>query len=807
MSEHSHSGALEDSSMTSSHLKGKLSEGLANLSDDSSMTSSHLKGKLSEGLGKLSDDLGKSTSLIESGMNSSKGSWLKKQSESDVIKRCRSVFDSLQNIPEKSELQSHIFTLEKAVQQIYTSRVEGNAKVFQSCSQVVSELESACTLFELELPKHIAELKVLAESLTHHSEVTKTGFLWRFTQFLSSSTHKRIKEFTKYLNQSMEIQKALQLRLVVHAFSQWNARAANHLVSGTPLNKLLLVTFRLRKLSIPERLREELDEIEDHVHEISEFLPQDDEGFEDYLSNCRDCTAKVSKVLDSIIAGKDAFNVQQDEIDSCLSQMKLLRQTNTTMEETPKAAIAVIEALQDILVSMNQINVLVRGMQAFFKIKLRQKESLNVDIKFMALFSLLLVIMSVLILIAGVVLLILGLLQKDKSMTSIGIAMLGSTLVIYFVIFAVAQVKKRKAKQAIMPLASKLPVKVTMPVKDVKKKLKGNVVAPLKENLSAMKGAIIEEVASELESGSPSKDAAKSTAQALLEKAAAGTSAENLVTQRDIEKGGKDEVVPGGEVDEEMLKEEVLRYAVHLGMDPQEDTDLFWIAEQAYHAHLPPNWAQYADDKGNLYYYNKLTGISSWNHPLEDQFRSLYAQMKASKEKFGSMVSVQQQQTQGVPFNPQRFLTSDSAFTSDNESEYESEGSRFETSRDSLSSSFVGSYFSSLRSPREEHSDLNNSMSEKIHNRSYTSGVTGKSHLGVGEGSSVNLEHIPRSKFSESSPAFIKKQFARERLLDRSSENIPISARPPPSAFLASLSDSSAGHSMQKALKNIMSNM
>ena len=74
-------------------------------------------------------------------------------------------------------------------------------------------------------------------------------------------------------------------------------------------------------------------------------------------------------------------------------------------------------------------------------------------------------------------------------------------------------------------------------------------------------------------------------------------------------------------------------------------------------------------------------------------------------------------------------------------------------------------------------------------------------------GSSVNLDHIPRSKFSESSPGFRKNREFQRNILERSHEDLPISARPPPTAFLASLSDSSAGRSMQKALEKIMSNM
>jgi hypothetical protein len=35
----------------------------------------------------------------------------------------------------------------------------------------------------------------------------------------------------------------------------------------------------------------------------------------------------------------------------------------------------------------------------------------------------------------------------------------------------------------------------------------------------------------------------------------------------------------------------------------------------------------------NIYYFNKLTGASSWTHPLEDHFRSLFIKCKVEKEK------------------------------------------------------------------------------------------------------------------------------------------------------------------------------
>ena len=145
-----------ESSSNASVLAEAASRGL----NDSSSRGLNLKGHDSS----IASDLGLSGSE-RPGNWSSQASWRRRQSEHEVIAHCRRVFDSLQNVPEKSELQSHVFKLEKAVQQIYTSRVEGNAKLFKTCSHVVADLEAACTLFELELPKHIAELKALGKAL------------------------------------------------------------------------------------------------------------------------------------------------------------------------------------------------------------------------------------------------------------------------------------------------------------------------------------------------------------------------------------------------------------------------------------------------------------------------------------------------------------------------------------------------------------------------------------------------------------------------------------------------------------------
>jgi hypothetical protein len=57
---------------------------------------------------------------------------------------------------------------------------------------------------------------------------------------------------------------------------------------------------------------------------------------------------------------------------------------------------------------------------------------------------------------------------------------------------------------------------------------------------------------------------------------------------------------------------EVERYAVHLGMDPTCDGELFWIAEQALLAPLPPQWVEVLMEGDATAFQNKLTGVVTW---------------------------------------------------------------------------------------------------------------------------------------------------------------------------------------------------
>ena len=77
--------------------------------------------------------------------------------------------------------------------------------------------------------------------------------------------------------------------------------------------------------------------------------------------------------------------------------------------------------------------------------------------------------------------------------------------------------------------------------------------------------------------------------------------------------------------------EEIMTYGRHLGLDPVFEPDLLWIAEQALGAPLPANWKEHVTPAGDVYFANSLTGVTSWDHPLEDEFRALAESVRQRK--------------------------------------------------------------------------------------------------------------------------------------------------------------------------------
>lgn len=71
---------------------------------------------------------------------------------------------------------------------------------------------------------------------------------------------------------------------------------------------------------------------------------------------------------------------------------------------------------------------------------------------------------------------------------------------------------------------------------------------------------------------------------------------------------------------------ELLAYAEYMGIDPQTESALMWIAESLRTAPLPAGWQQQRDPAGNFYFQDETTGESSLKHPLDVQFKALLAE-------------------------------------------------------------------------------------------------------------------------------------------------------------------------------------
>ena len=66
-------------------------------------------------------------------------------------------------------------------------------------------------------------------------------------------------------------------------------------------------------------------------------------------------------------------------------------------------------------------------------------------------------------------------------------------------------------------------------------------------------------------------------------------------------------------------------------MDPKTDKEHFHIAQKSLEAEVPEPWQQVITEEGDLYYYNKETEKSVWEHPMEEYYRLMFATAKASE--------------------------------------------------------------------------------------------------------------------------------------------------------------------------------
>ncbi|XP_053372840.1 centrosomal protein of 164 kDa-like [Mercenaria mercenaria] len=70
-------------------------------------------------------------------------------------------------------------------------------------------------------------------------------------------------------------------------------------------------------------------------------------------------------------------------------------------------------------------------------------------------------------------------------------------------------------------------------------------------------------------------------------------------------------------------EDEICEYAQCIGIDPDLEPNLLWIAREGINAPLPENWKPCQDPNGDIYYFNFASGESIWDHPCDEFYKKM----------------------------------------------------------------------------------------------------------------------------------------------------------------------------------------
>ncbi|KAM3616745.1 uncharacterized protein V6R79_022552 [Siganus canaliculatus] len=92
-----------------------------------------------------------------------------------------------------------------------------------------------------------------------------------------------------------------------------------------------------------------------------------------------------------------------------------------------------------------------------------------------------------------------------------------------------------------------------------------------------------------------------------------------------------DQLILEEEYDEAYIpsEQEIQEYAREIGIDPDREPELLWLAREGIAAPLPPEWKPCQDVTGDIYYFNFSSGQSTWDHPCDEHYRGLVARERA----------------------------------------------------------------------------------------------------------------------------------------------------------------------------------
>ena len=120
--------------------------------------------------------------------------------------------------------------------------------------------------------------------------------------------------------------------------------------------------------------------------------------------------------------------------------------------------------------------------------------------------------------------------------------------------------------------------------------------------------------------------------------------------------------------DYEPTGDEIEEYAKYLGMDLNDDQELFYIAKEGLKAPLPNPWKPCRSPNGSIYYYNFDNQGMQKEHPCDDYYKNYYIREKGNlrKKKEEQVIKKQIKQQQKKQKQQQQQLSTSMNSTANN---------------------------------------------------------------------------------------------------------------------------------------------
>ncbi|CAF1368702.1 unnamed protein product [Adineta steineri] len=98
----------------------------------------------------------------------------------------------------------------------------------------------------------------------------------------------------------------------------------------------------------------------------------------------------------------------------------------------------------------------------------------------------------------------------------------------------------------------------------------------------------------------------------------------------------------------EPTEDEIHEYATYIGIDPDKELDLLWLAKEGLMKPLPSGWKACQEENGELYYFNFDTGKSSWDHPYDEIYKTRVIQAREKKSLATIIIDTHSKDSQGM---------------------------------------------------------------------------------------------------------------------------------------------------------------